>query len=80
MEIKEIEVWTEGDPSVGIAGHDCKILATGDFICAIETQGEVEEIRGILEKAFSEIFDDEASVMFDFEISKGEPKGESNEG
>ncbi len=68
MEIKRISIWTDGDPSVGIRGESCQIVADGDFILDPEDRVELERIRTALIECFGDLYGERARVTFDFEL------------
>lgn len=75
IQIKSIFVHTDGDASVGIGREGVQIHAEGDFIVDLENIDEahrrpaIEKLRNQLESAFSELWDDKATVRYDFEVA-----------
>lgn len=59
----QVRVWSEGDSSVGIDGNYADI----DVRINLLTKEEREAFRQNLIQTFSELWDQEAYVMFDFE-------------
>ena len=57
-----IDIWSDGDSSVGIPGCSATIDMEPDFDLI-----DREELRGMISTLFSEIFDEQAKVMFEDE-------------
>ena len=76
MKLKEIRIFTHGDPSVGINGSSCQVVADGDYIL---DKVQLENVRTILKEAFGEIFDEKTQVHFEFEdtVEVSDPRGNS---
>lgn len=67
--IEKIRVHLPQDPSVGMPSVDFFITADGGWIIHNDDLDEeyLRDMRRILSEAFSELFDDRAQVIFDFE-------------
>lgn len=67
----KITVWTNGDPSVGIAGEEANIDFPYRDIADIDDNESREDWRKKLIEAFSGMFDDRAKVMYEDEFADG---------
>lgn len=72
--ISTLYVWTNGDPSVGISGQGANVTSAGDALIdldgvAIEDRFPMlEALRKGITDAFSEVWDEPAKMLFDFEV------------
>ena len=76
--ISRVSVFTAGDSSVGIARESATITANGDFLLnldvidACDRVDSVEQFRAKIADAFRLIWDEPATVMFDFETEEAD--------